>query len=201
MRPTAVWVLAIAGLVASCTGRAEAVRAAQPYIESFGEMRKRALGLLELRYDVKRKRLLAAAMNGDEESLPPNLKPVLERMRAERITITEQELQRGDDMFWRLLDLSFADDPNVLQGEIIYLERDGTTSSFRYPRDRELPAGVRWYGLREQRTFAGVTKCETDDGSEECVLLQLRPRDYSGSAGITVAYRRTPLEAPEESTE
>jgi hypothetical protein len=201
MRPTAVWVLAIAGLLASCTGRAEAVRAAQPYIESFGEMRKRALGLLELRYAVKRKRLLAAAMNGDEESLPPHLKPDLERMRAARVSITEQELQRGDETFWRLVDLSFADDPNVLQGEIIFLEGDGTTSSFRYPRERELPAGVRWYGLREQRTFAGVTKCETDDGSEECVLLQLRPRDYSGSAGITVAYRRAPLEAPDEPTE
>ncbi len=193
-----IWVLVGALLLGSCTGRAEAVRAAQPHVESFGEMRKRALGLLELRYDVQRKRLLVAAMNGDDDALPTNLEPVLQRMRAEGIRITDAQLEEGDAMFWRLLDYGFSEDPNVLQGEIVFLEKDGTTSRFRYPRERELPAGVKWYGLREQRTFAGLASCETDDGSEECVLLQLRPRDYSGSAGLTVAYRRTPVEVPEE---
>ena len=64
----------------------------------------------------------------------------------------------------------------------------------RYPRERELPVGLKWYGLRQQRTFAGVANCVTDEGSEPCVLVQLRPRDYAGSAGLTVAYRRTPVE-------
>jgi len=191
------WVLVSAcllALLASCTGRAEAVRAAQPYIESFGSLRLRALSLLELRSDVQRRRLLAEAMNGDEDSLPDNLKPLLEKMRAERAEVTEEQLEHGEALFWRMLDYTFSEDPNVLQAEIVYLEKDGSTSAFRHPRERELPVGLKWYGLRQHRTFAGLTNCVTDDGSEPCVLLQLRPRDYSGSAGLTVAYRRTPLE-------
>jgi len=195
------WVLVSACflmLLASCTGRAEAVRAAQPYIESFDALRLRALSLLELRSDVQRHRLLAEAMNGDEDSLPDNLKPVLERMRAERAEVTEEQLEHGEASFWRLLDYTFAEDPNVIQAEIVYLEKDGSMSAFRHPRERELPVGLEWYGLRQHRTFAGLANCVTDDGSEPCVLLQLRPRDYSGSAGLTVAYRRTPLEVTDD---
>ncbi|MBW1754556.1 MAG: hypothetical protein JRJ80_00150 [Deltaproteobacteria bacterium] len=187
--------LVLLALLGSCTGKAEAVRAAQPYVEDFGELRVRALSLLELRSDVQRQRLLADAMkNGDEESLPANLKLLLERMRAERVEITDQRLEHGEALFWRMLDYSFAENPNVLQGEIVFLEKDGSLSSFRHPRETALPAGVKWYGLRAQRTFAGLTNCMTNEGSEPCVLLQLRPRDYPGNAGLTVAYRRTPLE-------
>ena len=186
-------VLALVAL-AGCTAKAEAVRAAQPYIESFGELRLRASSLLELRADVRRQRLLVAAMNGDEESLPPNLKPLLERMRADRVEVTDELLEHGEAVFWRMLDYAFSENPNVLQGEIVFLEKDGSTSIMRYPRERELPVGLRWYGLRQQRTFTGLANCVTDDGSEPCVLVQLRPRDYPGSAGLTVAYRRTPVE-------
>jgi hypothetical protein len=177
-----------------CTAKAEAVRAAQPYIESFGDLRLRALSLLELRSDVQRQRLLVAAMKGDEESLPDNLKPLLKRMRGERVEVTDKQLAHGEALFWRMLDYAFSENPNVLQAEIVLLEEDGSASTMRHPRERELPVGLKWYGLRQQRTFAGLTNCVTDDGSEPCVLLQLRPRDYSGSAGLTVAYRRTPLE-------
>lgn len=190
-----VWLL---GLVVGCTGRAEAVRAAQPYIEDFGELRSRALSLLELRSDVERRRLLADALAGDEESLPENLKPMLERMRAERAEISQQQLQHGETLFWRMLDYTFSENPNVLQAEILFLEKDGSVASFRHPRGREIPVGVKWHGLREQRTFAGLADCETDEGSERCVLLQLRPRDYAGSAGLTVAYRRTPIDVTAE---
>ena len=65
-------------LLGGCTGKAETVRAAQPYIENFGDLRLRAQKLLELRADVHRHELLIKAMNGDEESLPANLKPLLE---------------------------------------------------------------------------------------------------------------------------
>ena len=191
------WVLVSAWLlvlVASCTGRAEAVRAAQPYVEDFGDLRLRALTLLELRSDIQRRRLLAKAMNGDEESLPDNLKPLLQQMRSEGAEVTDKQLEHGDALFWRMLDYTFSENSNVLQAEIVFLEKDGSVSSFRHPRERELPVGLKWYGLRQHRTFAGLTNCMTDDGSEPCVLLQLRPRDYSGSAGLTVAYRRTPLE-------
>ena len=190
-----VWLL---GLVVGCTGRAEAVRAAQPYIEDFGELRSRALSLLELRSDVERRRLLAEALAGDEESLPENLKPMLERMRAERAEISQQQLQHGETLFWRMLDYTFSENPNVLQAEILFLEKDGSVASLRHPRAREIPVGVKWHGLREQRTFAGLADCETDEGSERCVLLQLRPRDYAGSAGLTVAYRRTPIDVTAE---
>lgn len=191
------WVLVSAWLlvlVASCTGRAEAVRAAQPYVEDFGDLRLRALTLLELRSDIQRQRLLAKAMKGDEESLPDNLKPLLQQMRSEGAEVTDKQLEHGEALFWRMLDYTFSENPNVLQAEIVFLEKDGSVSSFRHPRERELPVGLKWYGLRQHRTFAGLTNCMTDDGSEPCVLLQLRPRDYSGSAGLTVAYRRTPLE-------
>lgn len=197
MRPGFGWVLLSAWLLvllAGCTGRAEAVRAAQPYVEDFSDLRLRALNLLELRSDVQRKRLLAKAMKGDEESLPDNLKPLLQQMRSEGAEVTDKQLEHGEALFWRMLDYTFSENPNVLQAEIVFLEKDGSISSFRHPRERELPVGLKWYGLREHRTFAGLTNCVTDDGSEPCVLLQLRPRDYSGSAGLTVAYRRTALE-------
>jgi hypothetical protein len=189
------WLLALLAPLASCTGKAEAVRAAQPYVEDFGDLRVRALTLLELRSDVQRRRLLAEAMkNGDEESLPSNLKLLVDRMRAQRVEITDQRLEHGEALFWRMLEIAFSENPNVLQAEIVFLEKDGSVSSFRHPRESVVPAGVKWYGLRQQRTFAGLTNCMTNEGSEPCVLLQLRPRDYPGSAGLTVAYRRTPLE-------
>ena len=132
--------------------------------------------------------------NSDEESLPANLKPLLARMRTERVEITDKRLEHGEALFWRMLDYTFSENPNVLQGEIVFLEEDGSVSSCSPSTRARAPAGVKWYGLRQPRTFAGLTNCVTDDGSEPCVLLQLRPRDYSGSAGLTVAYRRTPLE-------
>ena len=119
-------------------------------------------------------------------------------MRAERQEITEAQLRHGEETFWRMLDFTFSQNPNVLQGEIVFLEKDGTTSVFRHPRERELPAGVKWYGLREHRMFAGLTNCVTDSGSTPCVIIQLRPRDYSGSAGLTAAYRRDPVEPSTE---
>lgn len=181
-------------LLAGCAGKVEAVRAAQPYIENFGDLRLRALNLLELRSDVQRQRLLLAAIKGNEDALPDTLKPLLERVRAQRADITEERLEEGEALFWRMLDYAFSENPNVLQAEIVFLEKDGSASTMRYPRERELPVGLKWYGLRQPRTFAGLTNCVTDEGSEPCVLLQLRPRDYPGSAGLTVAYRRTPLE-------
>jgi hypothetical protein len=84
-------------LSASCTGKAEAVRAAQPHLENFADLRVRALNLLELRSDVERQRLLAEAVkNSDEESLPANLKPLIARMRAERVEITDKRLEHAE---------------------------------------------------------------------------------------------------------
>ncbi len=195
MRRQLGWLVASALLLSSCTSRAEAVRAAQPYLESFGDLRVRAQSLLELRADVERKKLLVAAIQDDGKSLPDNLKPVYDRMRAERQEITEAQLREGEATFWRMLDYTFSENPNVLQAEIVFLEKDGSESKFRHPREREVPAGVKWYGLREHRTFAGLSNCVTSGGSTPCVVIQLRPRDYSGSAGLTVAYRREPVEA------
>jgi hypothetical protein len=177
-------------VIAGCTDRAEAVRAAQPHMEQFDELRTRAVKLLELRADVQRKRLLLRAADGDEASLPENLKPVLEQMRANNVRLTEAQLAEGEAIFWRLLDRAFSEDPEILQAEIVFLEKDGAVSRFRHPREREVPAGVKWYGLRPERTFAGLANCVIESGSEPCVLVQLRPRDYSGSAGLTVAFRR-----------
>ena len=193
------WLLLLQAILGGCTGRAEAVRAAQPYVEHFGELRSRALKLLELRTDVARKRLLVSAVNGDEGALPESMKPLLERLRTSGTVISEEQLDHGEEMFWRMFDLAFSQNPNVLQAEILFIERDGSVSSLRYPRERDVPVGVNWHGLRQHRTFAGLTNCRTDEGSEPCVMLQLRPRGHPGSAGLTVAYRRTPVEATDES--
>jgi hypothetical protein len=158
-------------------------------MEEFGRMRGRALELLELRANVEQKRALLHASKADPESVPDNLKPLLERMRAENVELSAEQLEAGEALFWRMLDRAFSEQPGVLQAEIGFLEKDETISRFRSPRHREIPAGVKWFGLREQRTFAGLGRCVTDVGSEPCVLIQRRPRDYAGSAGLTVAFR------------
>lgn len=186
------WLLLCAGLLAGCTGKAEAVRAARPHLDTFRELRGRALDLLEHRASVERKKLLFAAVQGDEASLPENLRPVLDQMRAQRVELTQDQLDQGEAIFWRMLDRAFSEAPDVLQAEIVLLHKDAEPSAFRYPRDREVPAGLKWYGMREQRTFAAVGRCLNDEGSEPCVLLQRRPRDYAGSAGLTVAFRQAP---------
>ncbi|MBW2508640.1 MAG: hypothetical protein JRE81_08425 [Deltaproteobacteria bacterium] len=192
MRCRAGWLLLSVVVLASCSGRREAVRAAEPHMEEFARMRGQALELLELRADMEQKKALLEASEADPESVPDNLKPLLERMRAENVELTVEQLQAGEALFWRMLDKAFADNPSVMQAEIAFIEKDGTISRFRSPRDREIPAGIKWFGLREQRTFAGLGRCMTDVGSEPCVLIQRRPRDYAGSAGLTVAFREGP---------
>lgn len=182
-----------------CTGRADAVQAAQPHLPSFSELRNRATKLLELRTATSEKRLLLAAMNGDEDSLPERLKPRLKRMRETGSVLSEEKLAKDEATFWRLFDIAFAENPNVLEAELLYIEEDSSTSSLRYPREAEIPVGVSWYGLRQSRTFAGLANCTTEEGSEPCVLLQRRSRPYPRSAGLTVAYRRTPVEVSESS--
>lgn len=191
--------LVLTAFLGGCTGRAEAVRAAQPYVESFAELRSRTLKILEMRMDVQRKRLLVAALNGDEGSLPNKLKPQLKRLRASGMEITEEELEHGEAVFWRMLDFTFSQNPNVLQAEVLFIEGDGSASSLRHPRESEMPVGVKWHGLRQNRTFVGLADCVSEDGSEPCVILQLRPREHPGNAGLTVAYRRTPVEITEDS--
>ena len=186
------WWLLGAFLLAGCTEKAESVRAAQPHLEHFGQLRMRALDLLELRADIEQKKLLHAATHGEPDVLPENLEPVLRQMQAQNVEITESELEAAEALFWRKLDQGFSDDPEIMQAEIVLLDQDGAILRFPTPRDREVPAGVKWYGLRAQRTFSGLANCVTDDGSEPCVLVQRRPRDYAGSAGLTVAFRRTP---------
>ncbi len=58
-----------------CTAKAEAVRAAQPYIEDFRELRLRALSLLELRSDVQRQRVQLGAIGARyDRYLQPRLR-------------------------------------------------------------------------------------------------------------------------------
>ena len=186
----AIFVISGACLLAACGGKAEAVRAAEPHLASFSKLRLRALELLELRSDIERKRLLVAAMENPDQPVPENLEPVLAQMKTQRIELTPQDVEQRDAVFWRMLDAAFLDDPAVIQGEISFIESDGAVSVFRHPRESELPAGVKWFGLRQQRTFVGLAKCLNETGSEPCVIVQLRPREYAGSAGLTVAFRR-----------
>lgn len=198
-RLLAVTALFAAVFLGGCTARAEAVRDAQPYLLSFAELRTRATKLIELRTDISQKRLLLAAANGDEGSLPERLKPRLERMRETGSVLSAEKLDKDEATFWRLFDYAFAENPNVLEGELLFIEEDGSTSVLRYPRESEMPAGVTWHGLRQSRTFVGLARCSTEQGSEPCVLLQRRARPYPGNAGLTVAYRRTPVEVSDQS--
>lgn len=179
-------------LGSACSRKSNCVSAVDPYLEEFDELRQRALNLLELRTEVERRRLLARALEGDEESLPPNLRPRFERMRQEGVSIDAKEITRGEASFWRMLDLAFSEGENVLQGEIVFIEKDESRTVFRYPRKREIPAGLRWRGLRQPRTFCAMADCLVDGGTEPCLVVQVRPRDYSGSGGLTVAFRREP---------
>ncbi len=190
MRRGLVCVFLGASLLGGCSGKSSCQSAVAPYLEDFDELRHRALKLLELRTDVERRRLLLRALDGDEEALPPNLKPVFERMRQERVTLTAKEVAEGEASFWRMLDLMFSENDSVLQGEIVFIEKDESITVFRYPRQREVPAGLRWHGLRQHRTFCAVADCLVEDGTEPCLLVQLRPRDHSGSAGLTVGFKR-----------
>ena len=190
MRRLAVWLLCCALVSTGCTNKREAVRAAGPHLESFSRLRLRALELLELRSDVERKKLLLHAVEHPEDPVPENLEPVLEQMQNQHIELTATDIENGERVFRKMLRTAFMDDPEILQGEIVFLEGNGEVSRFPYPEDAELPAGVEWHGLRQQRTFAGLSRCLTDDGSQPCVLVQLRPREYPGSAGLTVAFRR-----------
>ncbi len=188
-----VWLLLlmpILCLLAACTDKSEVVRAAEPHLTSFSELRLRALQLLELRSDIERKKLLVDALENPDEPVPENLEPLLRQMKAQRIELTKEDVEEREASFWRALDAAFLDDPHVIQGEISFIESDGSVSRFRHPRDSELPAGVRWFGLRQQRTFAGLANCVAEAGSEPCVLIQLRSREYAGSAGLAVAFRR-----------
>ncbi|MDH3200738.1 MAG: hypothetical protein OEM15_07585 [Myxococcales bacterium] len=192
MRRGLACVLLGASLLGGCSGKSSCHSAAAPHIDEFDELRHRALNLLEFRAVVERRRLLLRAQEGDEESLPPNLKPVFKRMRQERITLTAKEVAEGEASFWRMLELMFSENENILQGEIVFIEKDESTTVFRHPPKREVPAGLRWHGLRQHRTYCAVADCLVDDGIEPCVLVQLRPRDYSGSAGLTVGFKRNP---------
>jgi hypothetical protein len=153
-------------------------------------MRLRALELLEFRADLERKKLLLHAVEHPDDPVPDNLEPVLQQMRDQGATIEPEEIEERERVFYSMVRAAFLDDPAIVQGEIVFLESNGQVSRFPYPEDSELPRGVRWHGLRQQRTFAGLDRCLTDSGSEPCVLIQLRPREYPGSAGLTVAFRR-----------
>ncbi len=192
MRRGLACILLGASLLGGCSEKSSCRNAAAPHLDEFDELRHRALNLLEFRTDIERRRLLVRALEGDEESLPPNLKPVFERMRQERVTLTAKEVAEGEASFWRMLELMFSENENILQGEIVFIERDESTTVFRYPPKREVPAGRRWHGLRQHRTFCAIADCLVDAGTEPCVLVQLRPRDYSGSAGLTVGFKRNP---------
>jgi hypothetical protein len=185
------WGLLLCALLGSaCTAKREAVQAAEPHLDSFSTLRLRALELLEFRSDLERKKLLLHAIEHPDDPVPDNLEPVLQQMRDQRATIEADEVEERERVFHSMLRAAFLDDPAILQAEIVFLESNGQVSRFPYPEDAELPVGVRWHGLRQQRTFAGLDRCLTETGSEPCVLIQLRPREYPGSAGLTVAFRR-----------
>ena len=162
----------------------------RPYLERFRELKLRTQKLLELRTDLERRRMLAKAMAGDEDSLPNNLRPVFQSMKQQNVEISDQELAEREASFWRLLDLMFSENEDILQGEVVFIETDESTTAFRYPREREVPAGLTWHGLRSQRTFCAQADCLVDVGTERCLLIQIRPRDYPGSAGLTVGFKQ-----------
>lgn len=176
-----------------CTDRSVCTSASDPYMERFQTFKHRTAKLLELRRENEQRKLLSEALaSGDESSLPDGLKPLFRNLKAENATLTDTEIKHAEGSFWRLFDLMFRQDPEVLQGEVIFVDLDDSVSVFRYPREREVPAGLKWHGLRQNRTFCALASCLVDTGAEPCVLIQLRPRDYGGSAGLTVGFKREP---------
>lgn len=182
-----------ASVLLGCSARSSCTSAAEPYMERFQTFKHRTAKLLELRRENQHRKLLAKALAaGDDSSLPDGLKPLFRNLQTENATVTEAEIKHAEGSFWSLFDLMFRQDPDVLQGEVVLLGRDDSVSAFRYPREREVPAGLRWHGLRQSRTFCALGSCLVETGAEPCVLIQLRPRDYGGSAGLTVGFKREP---------
>ncbi|MEM8607720.1 MAG: hypothetical protein AAGF92_11470 [Myxococcota bacterium] len=176
-----------------CSQRSECTSAAEPYLDRFETTKRRTDRILDLRRANEQRRLLVAAFeSGDDTALPQGLKAIYRGMKRDGAEVDASDVEEGEATFWRFFDMMFDQDPDVLQGEVVLIQRDDSVSAFRYPREREVPAGLRWHGLRQSRTFCAVADCLVETGVEPCVLIQLRPRDYGGSAGLTVGYRRSP---------
>ena len=77
-------------------------------------------------------------------------------------------------------------------GEIVIRGENDSLVTLRSHKEQSLPVSAGWKGLRPQRTFAAVADCKVGENSIPCVMIQLRPRPHSGSAGLTVAFRRDP---------
>ena len=192
MQRAAVSIVFAACVLFGCSDRAGCTRAAAPHLQQFEELKRRSQKLIEFRSDLEQRRAIAKAFAGDEDSLPIGLQPLFNRMRQERAVVTEKEVAEREASFWRMFDAAFIDTEDVLQAELARVEEDGSITAFRHPREREVPAGLRWHGLRQPRTFCALAECLVEDGTESCVLVQIRPRGYAGSAGLTVGFEREP---------
>ena len=192
MPRAAVSIVLATWMLCGCSDRADCVRAAAPHLQQFEELKRRSHKLIEFRTDLEQRRAIAKAFAGDEHSLPTRLRPLFDRMRQERAVVTDKEVAQREASFWRMFDVAFIDTDRVLQAELAYVEEDESITAFRHPREREVPAGLRWHGLRQPRTFCALAECLVEDGTESCVLVQLRPRGYAGSAGLTVGFEREP---------
>ena len=182
------WAVLVLGIVSGCTGNSEPVREAQARMQTFNQLRAETRRLFETRAQVELKRQLFNVRNQDDDALPPALRQARSLMRAKGVELNAEDIERDEAALRQRIDEVFGAHEGVLLGEIVIIDPDQTVT-LQYPQNVSPPVVAKWAGLREQRMFCAIAECRAGDARQPCVVIQLRPRGYPGSAGLTVGFR------------
>ena len=158
-------------------------------METFGRLRGETRRLIQARAQTAFKRDVLNARNRDESTLSPRLREALERLRATGAELEAEDIDREDAALRDRVDRVFKAYGDVLVTEILIVEPERTVT-LQYPENTPLPIVTKWVGLREHRLYCGLANCTVGETSQPCALIQLRPREHAGSAGLTVGFRR-----------
>lgn len=120
---------------------------------------------------------------------PAGLEAELKELQEGRISLRQTNIDRAQEEFRRRFEEIFATSKGVLQAQLVFFH-ERRSSTYLYPEDTPFPVAGRWHGLRQPRTFCALADCNMDGQSAPCVVLQLRPYEHPGSAGLTVAFAR-----------
>ena len=182
---------AVLGLcvVWSCSGESETVRECQTQMKVFDRLRGETRRLIQARAQTVFKREVLNARGRDESTLSPRIREALETLRARGAELKAEDVDREEAALGDRVDRVFKAEGDVLVAEILIVEPERTVT-LQYPENTPLPVVMKWAGLREHRLYCGLADCQVGQASQPCALIQLRPREHAGSAGLTVGFRR-----------
>ena len=117
------------------------------------------------------------------------MREALRRLEATGAELTAEDIEREEAALADRVERVFKEIADVLVAEILIVEPERTVT-LQYPENTPLPIVTKWVGLREHRLYCGQADCAVGQASQPCTLIQLRPREHAGSAGLTVGFRR-----------